>query len=147
MGDAVSIAKAAKAAFQTSQLVPSSERVQALHEIRKELEVAKDTILAANKLDLEVRVVIFYCAVFRVIDRCFGILGCPKGGGCWTHVQLPAKEVGSQQRRQVGLHAPGNHRRSGAARPERHSILCIRVGRQLGALQGFMSHRSAPGNL
>ena len=56
MSDATSIAKAAKAAFEASQLIPPSERVQALSEIRKELEVAKDAILAANKLDLEVRI-------------------------------------------------------------------------------------------
>ena len=54
MSDAATIAKAAKAAFEASQLIPSSERVQALHEIRKELEVAKEGILAANRLDLEV---------------------------------------------------------------------------------------------
>ncbi|KAI0083478.1 gamma-glutamyl phosphate reductase [Irpex rosettiformis] len=50
---AVNIAKAAKAAFEASQLIPSSERVQALHEIRKELEAVKDQILTANKKDLE----------------------------------------------------------------------------------------------
>ena len=54
MSDATSIAKAAKSAFEASQLIPSSERVQALREIRKELDAAKDAILAANKLDLEV---------------------------------------------------------------------------------------------
>ena len=54
MSDATSIAKAAKAAFEASQLIASSERIQALSEIRKELEAAKDAILAANKLDLEV---------------------------------------------------------------------------------------------
>ena len=51
---AASIAKAAKSAFEASQLIPSSERVKALEEIRKELEAAKDAILAANRLDLEV---------------------------------------------------------------------------------------------
>ena len=56
MSDATSIAKAAKAAFEASQLIPSSERVQALREIREELEAAKDAILAANKLDLEVSI-------------------------------------------------------------------------------------------
>ncbi|KAH9921682.1 gamma-glutamyl phosphate reductase [Epithele typhae] len=50
---AVSIAKAAKAAFEASQLIPTAERVQALHEIRKELEAAKEAILAANRLDVE----------------------------------------------------------------------------------------------
>ncbi|KAH9849927.1 gamma-glutamyl phosphate reductase [Lenzites betulinus] len=47
------IAKAAKAAFEASQLIPSSERVRALQEIRTELEAAKDAILAANRADLE----------------------------------------------------------------------------------------------
>ena len=56
MSDATSIAKAAKAAFEASQLIPSSQRVQALREIREELEAAKDAILAANKLDLEVSI-------------------------------------------------------------------------------------------
>ncbi|KAM5544244.1 hypothetical protein V8D89_001904 [Ganoderma adspersum] len=54
MSDATSIAKAAKAAFEASQLISSSERVQALLEIREELEAARDAILAASKLDLEV---------------------------------------------------------------------------------------------
>ncbi|KAI9062600.1 gamma-glutamyl phosphate reductase [Trametes sanguinea] len=46
------IAKAAKAAFEASQLIPSSERIKALQEIRRELEIAKDAILAANRADL-----------------------------------------------------------------------------------------------
>ena len=51
---AENIARAAKAAFEASQLIPSSERIKALQEIRKELEAVKDAILAANRLDLEV---------------------------------------------------------------------------------------------
>lgn len=50
----VEIAKSAKAAFEASQLIDSSERVQALHLIKGELEELKDEILAANKEDLEV---------------------------------------------------------------------------------------------
>ncbi|OBZ66790.1 putative gamma-glutamyl phosphate reductase [Grifola frondosa] len=50
---AIAVAKAAKAAFEASQLIPSSERVKALHEIRRELESAKDEILVANRKDLE----------------------------------------------------------------------------------------------
>ncbi|KAI0339485.1 gamma-glutamyl phosphate reductase [Trametopsis cervina] len=50
--DAASIAKAAKAAFEASQLIPSSERVQALREISKELESSKAQILDANRKDL-----------------------------------------------------------------------------------------------
>ena len=52
---AITIAQAAKAAFEASQLVPSSERVKALHEIRQELENAKAEILEANRKDLAVR--------------------------------------------------------------------------------------------
>jgi len=51
---AVYIAKAAKAAFEASQLIASSERVRALHELRDELASAKEEILAANRRDLEV---------------------------------------------------------------------------------------------
>jgi glutamate-5-semialdehyde dehydrogenase len=48
------IAKAAKAAFEESQLIPSSERINALHEIRKALEDSKTEILQANQEDLKV---------------------------------------------------------------------------------------------
>ncbi|KAL1945180.1 hypothetical protein VTO73DRAFT_2800 [Trametes versicolor] len=50
---AQTIAKAAKAAFEASQLIASAERVTALQEIRKELDAAKEAILAANRVDLE----------------------------------------------------------------------------------------------
>ncbi|KAF9466039.1 Aldehyde/histidinol dehydrogenase [Collybia nuda] len=50
---AADIAKLAKTAFQNSQLIPSSERVTALHSIRTELHARKDAILEANKEDLE----------------------------------------------------------------------------------------------
>ena len=49
------IAQEAKAAFQASQLLRESERVRALHEIQRELQARKDSILAANKEDLAVR--------------------------------------------------------------------------------------------
>lgn len=52
------IAKAAKVAFEQSQLISSSERIAALHQIRIELEASKAEILAANKEDLEVRDVV-----------------------------------------------------------------------------------------
>jgi glutamate-5-semialdehyde dehydrogenase len=50
------IAKAAKQAFEASQLIPSSERINALNGIKRELDVSKQDILAANRDDLEVRV-------------------------------------------------------------------------------------------
>lgn len=56
--NAEDIAKLAKAAFQSSQLIPSTERVIALHAIRAELHARKDAILNANKEDLQV------CSVF-----------------------------------------------------------------------------------
>ena len=54
MSGAVDIAKAAKAAFEASQLIVSEERVKALHAIRSELEYRKAEILAANHDDLQV---------------------------------------------------------------------------------------------
>jgi glutamate-5-semialdehyde dehydrogenase len=48
------IARAAKDAFEQSQLIPASERITGLQEIGKELEASKDEILAANKDDLQV---------------------------------------------------------------------------------------------
>ena len=52
---ATKIAKAAKAAFEASQLIDTSERVKALHLIKSELEAVKEDIQRANKEDLEVR--------------------------------------------------------------------------------------------
>lgn len=49
------IAKAAKAAFEASQLIPSAERINALHAIKAELDARKDEILAANREDIQVR--------------------------------------------------------------------------------------------
>ena len=49
------IARTAKAAFESSQLTPASERVNALYAIRNALEAAKPAILAANEEDLRVR--------------------------------------------------------------------------------------------
>jgi gamma-glutamyl phosphate reductase len=50
----IDVARAAKAAFEASQLVPHSERVRALNEIRNVLEIDKEKVLEANRLDLEV---------------------------------------------------------------------------------------------
>ena len=60
--DAQDIAKAAKLAFEESQLISSSDRINALHEIRKELEANKVAIFEANIQDLGVRSV---AVVFR----------------------------------------------------------------------------------
>ncbi|KAF9531694.1 gamma-glutamyl phosphate reductase [Crepidotus variabilis] len=48
------IAKAAKSAFEESQLISSGERVKALKSIREQLAIQKDEILAANVEDLKV---------------------------------------------------------------------------------------------
>jgi glutamate-5-semialdehyde dehydrogenase len=50
------IAKAAKAAFEASQLISSAERIKTLETIRHQLELQKKEILAANVEDLKVRV-------------------------------------------------------------------------------------------
>jgi glutamate-5-semialdehyde dehydrogenase len=48
------IARSVKAAFQVSQLLPSSERITALLAIQKQLVIRKSEILAANVEDLKV---------------------------------------------------------------------------------------------
>lgn len=55
---AESIAIAARRAFEASQLVDPSERDVALKAIRETLQAAKDEILAANKKDMEVGVLL-----------------------------------------------------------------------------------------
>jgi len=55
MSSSEEIAKAAKAAFEQSQLIPAAERIVALEAIRKELAAHKDEILAANLEDVKVR--------------------------------------------------------------------------------------------
>jgi glutamate-5-semialdehyde dehydrogenase len=52
---AETIAKAAREAFEESQLVQVSERNVALKAIREVLESAKDEIISANQKDMEVR--------------------------------------------------------------------------------------------
>ena len=52
--DLEEIARSAKAAFQESQLLPSSERTKALEAIREQLKLRKWDILAANVEDLKV---------------------------------------------------------------------------------------------
>ncbi|TFK74964.1 glutamate-5-semialdehyde dehydrogenase [Pluteus cervinus] len=47
------IARAAKLAFEQSQLIPSQERIKALHATRDELETLKDEVLAANREDIK----------------------------------------------------------------------------------------------
>jgi glutamate-5-semialdehyde dehydrogenase len=54
MTDLERIAKAAKLSFESAQLIPSSERINALHAIKAELDFRKEEILAANKNDLRV---------------------------------------------------------------------------------------------
>lgn len=54
MTDVEEIAKAAKLSFESVQLIPSSERINALHAIKAELDSQKEEILAANKDDLRV---------------------------------------------------------------------------------------------
>jgi len=58
------IAKKAKAAFEASQLVSASERIKALRAIRNELESRKEVILAANREDLDVCIILFAFLIF-----------------------------------------------------------------------------------
>lgn len=88
--DSEEIARTAKAAFQVSQLLPSSERINALLAIRKRLELQKSEILAANVEDLKVRVLYNLFFFFVMSDRT-SVLGCSSRGGCWSHVRILAK--------------------------------------------------------
>lgn len=54
MGDTESIALAAKLAFEASQLLPASERANALRAITRELQANRSQILEANRIDMEV---------------------------------------------------------------------------------------------
>lgn len=54
MSSALSIAQAARAAFDASQLIPAEERDDALLKIRQTLEANRPAILAANQKDLDV---------------------------------------------------------------------------------------------
>ncbi|KAF9054468.1 gamma-glutamyl phosphate reductase [Panaeolus papilionaceus] len=49
----IDIAKAAKAAFEQSQLVSNEDRIKALRAIRQQLETQKDSIISANLEDLK----------------------------------------------------------------------------------------------
>ena len=52
--NAEEIAKVAKISFESAQLIPSSERINALYAINSELDSRKGEILAANKDDIRV---------------------------------------------------------------------------------------------
>lgn len=59
--DSTDVGKAAKHAFEASQLLDVAERVKALQAIREELGIRQLEILAANKRDLEVCNFFFLC--------------------------------------------------------------------------------------
>ena len=63
---AETIAQTAKAAFEASQLISGTERTRALHEIRKELEANKDSILRVNGEDMMV-----HCALSHISHTYF----------------------------------------------------------------------------
>merc|ERR1711939_285617 len=52
-GSAEAVARAAKEAFDSSQVLDASERMRALEAVRRGLVEAKDEVLAANAKDLE----------------------------------------------------------------------------------------------
>ena len=89
--DSEEIAKSAKAAFQASQLLPSSERINALLAIRKQLELRKSDILAANVEDLKVCVCGYITSFFLVMSD--KTVGCSSRSGCWSHVRILVKST------------------------------------------------------
>lgn len=60
MNPAAEIAQKAKKAFETSQLVSHEERVNALGKIHESLIRHKDSILSANRRDVEVHRDVLY---------------------------------------------------------------------------------------
>lgn len=56
MSQTEAIAKRAKLAFESSQLLDSSERIHALGFIKEALLACKDDIVEANKADLQVHI-------------------------------------------------------------------------------------------
>lgn len=79
---AVDIARAAKAAFEKAQLISASERIDALSEIKNQLELMKDAVLAANVEDLRVS------SIPTLNAGCLTDTseGSTRGGRCWPHV-------------------------------------------------------------
>ena len=107
MASAVELAKAAKSAFEASQLIPADERVEALHVIREELESLKAEILAANSEDLRVCLSDNDLNIGRFIHACTLTKGCPSRGRCGSHVRITAQAARLGQSRQMGLDATG----------------------------------------
>lgn len=67
--DATDVAKAAKSAFEASQLFDAHERVKALQAIREELQRQQSEIVAANKRDLQVCLISPYYPVSDTLMR------------------------------------------------------------------------------
>lgn len=84
MSSSEEIAKAAKLAFEESQLFPSAERVNALQLIRKELDLRKADILAANAEDL--KVCLTPTSSRRTLIDTYP--GCAGGGRCRPYVSI-----------------------------------------------------------
>lgn len=92
MSTALEIAKTAKDAFIRSQLIESSERVSALHEIRRALQAQKMDILAANAQDLQVCLPMTKLFYLKKVGR-------PARSRCRAHVRIFAEATGLGQRR------------------------------------------------
>lgn len=87
------IAKAAKSAFEESQLFPSSERIKALTAIRRQLVEYKTKVFAANAEDLQVRF-----PVLNFMDE-FKSVGCSSRSRCGTDARVTTEATGSLSRR------------------------------------------------
>ena len=87
------IAKAAKAAFESSQLLPSDVRSQALERIAERLEANKAPILAANNEDMQVQSL--SCSIPMTDIR----KGGPSRGRCRADVKCNAEASRPRQRR------------------------------------------------
>jgi hypothetical protein len=98
MSSAEEIARAAKLAFETSQLTAATERVCALRHIKQKLEANKSEILAANAMDLEVQ-----HPSTRLWDHSLTVspmdAGRASGSGRWSDVRFVVQETRSRQGR------------------------------------------------
>ncbi|KAI0279963.1 hypothetical protein BGY98DRAFT_966678, partial [Russula aff. rugulosa BPL654] len=107
---AETIAQTAKAAFEASQLISTTERTRALHEIRKELEASKDSILRANGEDMAVRCALsplshtYFKKKLEVVDRCS--CAARRSGSCCGATRVSARETPRPSyRREMGYNA------------------------------------------
>lgn len=88
------VARAAKKAYDASQLLDVAERQSALTAVKKALAEAKDEILAANALDLKVRRRFPFADSFaRADERQPTCTGCARASDGWNDVVFAVETI------------------------------------------------------